>query len=127
MTITVDLATEAIRTGTGSPTTGNHGGAASGVKGVVIALMHGTSATDHISAVSYGGVALARKIRTTDTATEPGAAELWFLGAGVPQGTQTWSYTSGATTAAGCAFRNSVKLAIVLSRLPVNAKHRPRL
>lgn len=98
MTITVDLATEAIRTGTGSPTTGSHAGAASGVKGVVIALMHGTSDTDHITAVSYGGVALTKQRRDTDPDTEAGAAELWFCGQGCPQGTQTWSYTSGATT-----------------------------
>ena len=102
MTITVDLATEAIRTGTGSPDTASHGGHASLVKGVVMALIHGTSSTDHVSAASYGGVAMTRFPRATDTATEPGAAELWFLGASptqtVPQGTQTRSYTPGATT-----------------------------
>lgn len=98
MTITVDTSTENVRTGTTSPQTFSHAGAASGVKGVVLAIVHGTSSTDHVSAASYGGVALTRKQRNTDTATEPGAAELWFLGAGVPQGTQTVSYTPGATT-----------------------------
>lgn len=103
MTITVDLVTEAIRTGTGSPDTASHGGHASLVKGVLMALIHGTSATDHVSAASYGGVALSRVQRNTDTATEAGAAELWFLGAtpfgpAIPQGTQTRSYTPGATT-----------------------------
>lgn len=102
MTITVDLATEAIRTGTGSPDTASHGGHASLVKGVVMALIHGTSSTDHVSAASYGGVAMTRIQRNVDTATEAGAAELWFLGASptqtVPQGTQTRSYTPGATT-----------------------------
>lgn len=102
MTITVDVVTEAVRTGTGSPDTASHGGHASLVKGVVMALIHGTSSTDHVSAASYGGVAMTRIQRNTDTATEAGAAELWFLGASptqtVPQGTQTRSYTPGATT-----------------------------
>ena len=98
MTITVDLATEDVRTGTTSPRTFSHAGAASGVRGVVLMLMHGASAADHVSAASYGGVALSRQVRTTDTATEPGAAEIWFLGTGIPQGTQTVSYTPGSTT-----------------------------
>lgn len=98
MTVTRDVVTENLRTGTTSPQTFSHAAAASGVKGVVLAIVHGASSTDHVSAASYGGVALTRKQRNVDTATEPGAAELWFLGAGVPQGTQTVSYTPGATT-----------------------------
>ena len=102
MTITVDLVTEAIRTGTTSPDTASHGGHASLVKGVLMALIHGTSATDHVSAASYGGVAMTRIQRNTDTATEAGAAEWWALLASptqtIPQGTQTRSYTPGATT-----------------------------
>lgn len=98
MTVTVDAATENVRTDTTSPQTFSHAGAASGVKGVLLAIVHGTSATDHVSAASYGGVAMARRQRNTDTANEPGAAEWWFLGASVPQGTQTVSYTPGATT-----------------------------
>jgi hypothetical protein len=95
-----DTGTEHVRTGTTSPQTFSHAAAASGVRGVVVALVHGTSATDHVSAVSYGGVALTRVVRTTDTVTEPGAAELWFVGTGLSgvQGTQTVSYTPGATT-----------------------------
>jgi hypothetical protein len=98
VTITVDAFSEDIRTGTTSPQTFSHAGAGSGVRGVVIGIIHGTSATDHVSAVSYGGTALTRIVRTTDATTEPGAAELWFLGASVPQGTQTVSYTPGSTT-----------------------------
>jgi hypothetical protein len=102
MTITVHATAEAIRTGTGSPTAVSLGGHATLTKGVVVALIHGTSSTDHISAVTYGGTAMARIQRNVDTATEAGAAELWFLGAmpgvSVPQGTQNISYTSGATT-----------------------------
>jgi len=98
MTVGVDVATEAVRTDTSSPFTWSHAGAASGVKGVIVAAVHGVSSTDHVSAVTYGGVALTRQQRNIDTATEPGAAELWFLGSGVPQGTQTVSVTCGATT-----------------------------
>lgn len=98
MTITVDLATEDVRTGTTSPQTFSHAGAASGVNGVLLSIVHGVSSTDHVSAASYGGVAMSRVQRNTDTATEPGAAEWWFLGSGVPQGTQTVSYTPGSTT-----------------------------
>lgn len=98
MTVTVDAATEHVRTGTTSPQTFSHAGAASGVKGVLLALVHGTSSTDHVTAASYGGVAMTRIQRNVDTATEPGAAEWWFLGASVPQGTQTVSYTPGSTT-----------------------------
>jgi len=98
MPITVDLATENLRTGTTSPNTWTHGGAGSGVKGVIIMIMHGTSNTDHVTAVSYGGSALSELQRNTDSSTEPGAAEIWFLGSSVPQGSQTASYTPGATT-----------------------------
>lgn len=98
MTIAVDVVSENLRTGTTSPQTWSHAGAASGVKGVLVGIMHGASSTDHVSACSYGGSALTRVQRNTDTATEPGAAEWWFLGSSVPQGTQTVSYTPGSTT-----------------------------
>jgi hypothetical protein len=98
MAVTVDAATEQIRTDTTTPQTWSHGGAASGVKGVIIAAIHNTSATDHVSAASYGGAALGRIQRNTETGAEAGAAELWFLGTSVPQGTQTASVTCGTTT-----------------------------
>jgi hypothetical protein len=101
MAITVDTAIEAVRTDTSTPFTWSHTGAASGVKAVVVTAVHGVSSTDHISAVSYGGTAMARVQRNTDTSTEPGAAEVWCLvnsAATIPQGTQTVSVTCGATT-----------------------------
>lgn len=94
----IDTSVESVRTGTGSPQTWSHTAASSGVKGVVVCINHGTSSTDHISAVTYGGVAMSRIQRNTDTATEPGASEIWFLGSSIPQGTQTVSATCGATT-----------------------------
>lgn len=99
MTITVDTFTEPnIRTDTTSPQQFSHAGAVSGVQGVVVAIMHGATAADHITAVSYGGVALTRIQRNVDAGGELGAAELWFRGNGLPAGTQTVSYTCGATT-----------------------------
>ena len=98
MAVAFDAATEHVRIDTTSPQTFSHTGAASGVKGVAVCIVHGTSSTDHVSACSYGGVALTRIQRNVDTATEPGAAEIWFLGTGVLQGAQTVSYTPGATT-----------------------------
>jgi hypothetical protein len=96
--VTVDLAVEQVRTDTTDPQTWSHGGAASGVKGILVAAMHNVSDTDHVSAVSYGGSALTRIVRHVDSATEPGAAEWWFLGESVPQGTQTVSAACTTTT-----------------------------
>lgn len=89
---------EVERTGTTDPQTWTHTPAGT-LKGVVVAIVHTTSSTDHVSTVTYGGVSLTRKIRATDTANEPGAAELWFLGSGIPTGAQTVSVdlTSGTT------------------------------
>lgn len=52
-----------------------------------------------ISSVSYGGAALALAIGASDSVTEPGRAELWFLGSGIPTGAQTVSIdlTSAST------------------------------
>jgi hypothetical protein len=64
----------------------------------VLTAIHGTSATDHVSTVTYGGVSMTRVQRNTDTATEPGAAEIWFLGDGIPTGTQTVSLDLASAT-----------------------------
>lgn len=119
MTVTVDVATENIRTGTTSPQTFSHAGAASGIKGVILCLMHGTSGTDHVSAASYGGTAMTRLQRNACSSAEPGAAEIWFLGASVPQGTQTVSYTPGATTDDIHAVAITLRAATDLSVLAV--------
>lgn len=103
MAVAFDAASESVRTLTTSPWTFTHTGrldVSGGVQGVLVACIHGTSSTDHVSAVSYGGVALTRVQRNTDTATEPGAAEWWFVGSGLSGkgGLQTVSVTCGATT-----------------------------
>lgn len=95
--VAFDAATEAVRTGTEDPYTFNHT-PASTPAGIVVAAVHGVSATDHVVGVTYGGVAMTRIVRATDTLTEPGAAELWFLGAGIPTGTQTVSVDLASAT-----------------------------
>ena len=97
MAVSVDVATELVRTDTSSPATWSHVGAGSGIKGILISAVHDQSNTDHVSAVTYGGVALTRVVRASTNTTEPGAAEWWFLGSSVPQGTQTASVTCGGT------------------------------
>jgi hypothetical protein len=97
MAITFLNSVEVERTGTTNPQTWTH--VPSGTaKAIVVAIVHGTSSTDHVSAVTYGGVAMTRKIRATDTVTEPGAAELWFLGTGIPTGNQTVSASLNTNT-----------------------------
>ena len=89
---------ENLRTGTTDPWTWSHTNGTTAPKGVLVAIMHGTTATDHVLTVTYGGVSMTRVQRNTDTATEPGAAEWWFLGSSVPTGTQTVSVDLATAT-----------------------------
>lgn len=97
MTVAYDTATEAVRIDTSDPMTWTHTPVGT-PRGVVVAVVHGVSSTDHVVGVTYGGVAMTRVVRATDTATEPGAAELWFLGSGVPTGAQTVSADLASAT-----------------------------
>lgn len=69
-------------------------------RGIVVAITHGVESTDLISGVTYGGVAMTRIDFAQDTATEPGAAYLYFLGASVPTFVQdvVFTHTGSATT-----------------------------
>jgi hypothetical protein len=72
-------------------------------RGAVVVIVQDTSATDVISGVTYGGVAMTR-VPTNglaqDTAGEPGAAYAYFLGSGIPSGPKTVAVTvSSGTTA----------------------------
>lgn len=49
--------------------------------------------TTLVTAVTYGGVALARVDSATDTGGENGCCDLWFLGENIPTGTQTVAIT----------------------------------
>lgn len=89
---------ESVRTATTDPWTFNV--TPQGLPcGIILTAIHGASATDHVSAVTYGGVALARVVTAVDAAGEPGRSDIWFLGSSIPTGTQTVSVDlSSATT-----------------------------
>jgi hypothetical protein len=99
MAIAVDATrTESVRTATTDPYTFNYTPTSTPV-GIVLCAIHSDSSTDHISSVTYGGVAMARAVTAADTATEAGRADIWWLGRTVPTGTQTVSVDlSSATT-----------------------------
>lgn len=63
-------------------------------KGVLVFTFVNANADD-ATAVSYGGVSLTAVAggRAVDTADEPGDCKAWFLGTGVPNGTQTVTVT----------------------------------
>lgn len=94
MAVAFDAASESHTGTTGSvgeaSFTWNHGGASSGVKGVVVFTFNTTSQTDFVSGVTYGGVAMAAVTGglAQDTLTEAGNCKAYFLGASIPQGTQ---------------------------------------
>lgn len=68
-------------------------------RGIVVAVVHGATATRHAQSVTYGGVSLALIVEAADTANEPGNASLWFLGSSIPTGTQTISVDLDSATA----------------------------
>jgi hypothetical protein len=93
--VVFDTSSEAHTGTTGSASEASfswsHGGAASNVKGVGVCVYQIANSGDDTTSVTYGGAALTRVTggAAFDTATEPGAAVLYFLGSSVPQGTQT--------------------------------------
>jgi len=95
--VAFDAEVENVRIGTSDPWTWTHTPAGT-PRAVIVSIVHGTSSTDHVVSVTYGAVAMTRIVRATDTATEPGAAELWFLGAGIPSGAQTVSVDLASAT-----------------------------
>lgn len=99
MTVALVVATEEIRTGTTDPHTWSHAGGTP--KGIVLAAVHGVAAAQLVTgAVTYGAVAMQQIEYGFDQAVEPGAVTMWFLGSGIPTGTQTVSadLSSGSTT-----------------------------
>jgi hypothetical protein len=94
--------TESVRTATTDPYTFSHTVGAT-ARGLVLAMIHGTSSTDHAPAtavVTVGGKAMGKVISAADTAGEPGRVDLWFLGHDLPAaGAQTVSIDlTSATT-----------------------------
>lgn len=104
MAVAFDAATESIRTDTSDPYTFSHTGRSSGsggIQGVAVLIANAPTATDNITTVTYGGVTLNEIQQNTDTATEPGNVQIWFVGTGLSgvAGTQTVSVDfSSATT-----------------------------
>src|SRR5690348_18115984 len=100
MTVTVAGIAENLRTGTTGPWTWSHNTGTTSPEGVVVMICHGTENTDLVVSVTYGGVAMTRVQTNQDTTTEPGRSYIYFLGSGVPTGTQTVSVdlTSATTT-----------------------------
>lgn len=100
MAIGVDATrTESIRTLTTDPYTFNYTPTTATPRGICVCAIHSDSSTDHISSMTYGGVAMQRAVTAADTATEAGRADIWWLGRTVPTGTQTISVDlTSATT-----------------------------
>jgi len=69
-------------------------------RGVLVLIVHRESADEIDGVVSYGGVAMARVVTAVDTVGEACRSYAYFLGEGVPAGTQTVSIAHVATAAA---------------------------
>lgn len=93
MSVAHDASSESATGDTGSASeasfTWSHAGASSGVKGVLVFTFVNANADNALS-VTYGGVSLVAVTggRAVDTQNETGDCKAWFLGSGVPQGTQ---------------------------------------
>jgi hypothetical protein len=90
---------EVQRTATTNPQTWTHTPAAGPPPdGIVVTVVHGTTSTDHVTGITYGGVPMTRAVTAAHTGTEPGRADIWFLGTGIPPGLQTISATLATAT-----------------------------
>lgn len=97
MPVDHDAAAELVRSNTGNPFSWVHTPVGT-PRGAGVYLHHDTSTTDHVTGVTYGGVAMQRKVRATDGAGEQGATEIWFVGENVPTGPQTVEVTLSSGT-----------------------------
>src|SRR5690349_21415106 len=79
---------------TGSQTTSHAGGASA--RAAVVLIHQDASATDQVSGVTYGGVAMTR-IRSDSESTEAGRVYIYFLD-GVATGTQNVIMTTTSTS-----------------------------
>jgi hypothetical protein len=88
MAIAVDATrTESIRTDTSTTYAFNYT-PTTAPRGIVVTAIHSDSSTDHITGITYGGVAMRRVVTAADTATEAGRSYIYYLGAGVLTGTR---------------------------------------
>lgn len=75
-----------------------------GVKGIIVLIIDNASSADVITGVSYGGVPMKRVGFAINT-VEAGTVYSYFLGTGIPQGTQTVLVSTASTdSVAGVAI-----------------------
>ena len=66
-------------------------------RGVVVLIAQEGGATDEVSGVTYGGVAMTRVRREVRATAEAGQVWIYFLGSGVPSGAQTVAVSLNTT------------------------------
>ena len=111
MTVAHDNVTEsAVWTTTPDPFKFNHIPVGT-PKGIMVFIMHRTSNSDQITAVTYGGVSMARIQTAALGGGEQGRSYVYFVGASIPTGEQTVSIDHTATTNDKMAFCVSVTAA----------------
>jgi hypothetical protein len=76
---------ESFRIDTTDPWTFSYAGGTP--EGIVVGVIHAAT-TVLVSTITYGGVALSMVVQAQDVGGEANTAQLWFLGTGVPAGTQ---------------------------------------
>lgn len=96
--VAYDTAVESVRTLTTDPYTWSHSPVGT-PRAVIVTVAHGIESTDCIVSVSYGSASMTRVTTAADTATEPGRAYAYFVGASIPTGAQTISADIAATGA----------------------------
>jgi len=96
----------------------NHIPVTSTPKGVGVFVTYAPSSLTYVTSVKYGDVALSKIASARDTATEPGVMEFWYLGTGVPTGTQAFNVLRLANTAGmwGAGFTVSASADTVVSQ-----------
>lgn len=99
MAVAHDTATQSSTTFDNNSITFSHAGSAS-AKGFGLLVAQETGAADQMGAVTYGGVSVPRIRREVRSTAEAGQVYAYFLGSGVPTGTQTVSITTAPTTGA---------------------------
>jgi len=97
MTIAFDAATNNTRAGTTNPYSFNHTPVGT-PRGVILVAAHQVSTADYLGAATYGGVSMAKVANHPNFnkgVGETGGCNGWWLGAGIPTGTQAVSIVDG--------------------------------
>lgn len=94
--IIFDAATESIMTASGTSHSFSH--TPVGIPRAIVVSVVGLGVSPFTASITYGGVPMTRVARGSDTATEVGHTDLWFLGTNIPTGTQTVEATLATIT-----------------------------